>query len=301
MTLVVLGVWPLAGITSGSVEPQVARQTVRAALDAGIDTFDTAYSYGYQGEAELRLGEALRDQRRSPTAATPRVIGKVGQRWTADRKRYTDGSPRQLIADAEESLRRLQIPHFDHLLLHAVDPQVDIRRSAEALDELRRRGLAAEIGVSNANVDELIAFAACVPCSSLQCPLNLLQPQSLDPLIATAHRLGVGTFAYWVLMKGMLAGKISREHTFPAGDSRPNYDIFQGAARERAHDVVDRLQAIAADHQTTVAELAIGWALSQPGVRGALVGAKSPEQIRETAGATPLAAEVLAKVNQLVS
>jgi aryl-alcohol dehydrogenase-like predicted oxidoreductase len=65
--------------------------------------------------------------------------------------------------------------------------------------------------------------------------------------------------------------------------------------------VVDRLQAIAADHQTTVAELAIGWALSQPGVRGALVGAKSPEQIRETAGATPLAAEVLAKVNQLVS
>lgn len=299
MTKVILGVWPLAGITSGAVDPQAARDTIRAALDAGIDTVDTAFSYGYEGEAECRLGEALHEHRIA-NGSPPRIIGKVGQRWTADRRRYTDASPAQLTRDAEESLRRLGMPRFDWLLLHAIDPRVDLRRSAEALDALRRRGLADRIGISNANPEELRTFAACVPCSALQCPLNLLQPESLSTVIATANGLGVGSFVYWVLMKGLLTGKITRDHRFAAGDSRPTYAIFQGAARRRAHDVVDRLRRLAQEYNTTVANLAIGWALSQPGVLGALVGAKSPAQIRETAGAKPLTAELLEAIAGIV-
>jgi aryl-alcohol dehydrogenase-like predicted oxidoreductase len=300
VTKVILGVWPLAGITSGAVDPQLARDTIRAALDSGIDTVDTAFSYGYEGEAECRLGEALHAHRIAH-GPPPRIIGKVGQRWTTDRRRYTDASPAQLTRDAEESLRRLGIPRFDWLLLHAIDPQVDLRRSAEALDALRRRGLADRIGISNANSEELQTFAACVPCSALQCPLNLLQPESLSPLIATANGLGVGSFVYWVLMKGLLTGKITRDHRFAAGDSRPSYAIFQGAARQQAHDVVDGLRQLAQAYNTTVANLAIGWAISQPGVLGALVGAKTPEQIRETADAKPLTAEVLEAIGSIVA
>lgn len=297
VTKVILGVWPLAGITSGAVDPQLARDTIRAALDAGIDTVDTAFSYGYEGEAELRLGEALREHRVA-NGQPPRIVGKVGQRWTADRRRYTDASPSQLTRDAEESLRRLGIQRFDWLLLHAIDPQVDLRRSAEALDALRRRGLADQIGISNASVEELQTFAASVSCAALQCPLNLLQRESLEPLIATATRLGMGSFVYWVLMKGLLTGKIAPDHRFEAGDSRPTYAIFQGAARQRAHDVIDRLRQVAGAYNTTVANLAIGWAISQPGVIGALVGAKSPGQIRETAQAKPLTADVLKAIEE---
>lgn len=297
VTKVILGVWPLAGITSGAVDPQLARDTIRAALDAGIDTVDTAFSYGYEGEAELRLGEALREHHVA-NGQPPRIVGKVGQRWTADRRRYTDASPAQLTRDAEASLRRLGIPRFDWLLLHAIDPQVDLRRSAEALDALRRRGLADRIGISNASVEELQTFATSVSCAGLQCPLNLLQRDSLEPLIATATRLGVGSFVYWVLMKGLLTGKIAPDHRFEVGDSRPSYPIFQGAARRRAHDVIDRLRQVADAYNTSVANLAIGWAISQPGVVGALVGAKSPAQIRETAQAKPLTADVLKAIEE---
>jgi aryl-alcohol dehydrogenase-like predicted oxidoreductase len=299
MPSVILGVWPLAGITSGPVDPETARQTIRAALDAGIDTFDTAYSYGYDGQAERFLGEVLRQRLNDSTGgdgSSIRVIGKVGQRWSADRKRYTDASPKQLTADAEESLRRLGIEKFDWLLLHAIDPKVDLRRSAEAIDALRRRGLADRVGISNANREELDQFAGYVNCSAIQCPLNLLQRHSLDPLIPTAAKLGASVFVYWTLMKGLLAGQISRDHQFDVGDSRPGYEIFQGEKRRRAHDVIDRLARIAQEHGTTVAKLSIGWAVSQPGITAALVGAKTPEQARENATAGPLSVEILNQI-----
>lgn len=293
MPSVIFGVWPLAGITSGTVEPDTARQTIREAIESGIDTFDTAYSYGFDGEAERYLGEILAEYRNKPNLPSLQVIGKVGQRWTADRKRYTDASPNQLTADAEESLRRLGLEKFDCLLLHAIDPKVDLKRSADAIDALRRRGLADRIGISNANCEELQQFSSYVNCSAIQCPLNLLQRHSLDSIIPAAAGIGAAVYVYWTLMKGLLAGQISRDHQFDVGDSRPGYEIFQGEKRRRAHDVIDRLERIAHQHDTTVAKLAIGWAVSQPGVTAALVGAKSPSQIRETASTTPLSQDLL--------
>lgn len=293
MPSVIFGVWPLAGITSGTVEPETARQTIRAAIDSGIETFDTAFSYGFDGEAERYLGEILAEYRDQPSSPPLRVIGKVGQRWTAGHQRYTDASPSQLIADAEESLRRLRLEKFDCLLLHAIDPKVDLKRSADAIDALRRRGLADRIGISNANREELQQFSAYVDCAAIQCPLNLLQQHALDSIIPAATGINASVYVYWTLMKGLLAGQISRDHQFDVGDSRPGYEIFQGEKRRRAHDVIDRLSRIAQQYDTTVAKLSIGWAVSQPGVTAALVGAKTPAQIRETAAATPLSQELL--------
>lgn len=292
MPNVVLGLWPLAGITSGSVSPDIARDTIRAAIDSGVTLFDTAFSYGYDGEAERYLGEVLAEYR-GQTVEPLRVMGKVGQRWSADGKRYTDASPHQLAADAEESLRRLGLEKFDYLLLHAVDPKIDLKRSAEAIDGLRRRGLADRVGVANANSEEMQQFAQAVECSAIQCPLNLLQQHTLDAMIPAANKLGARVYVYWTLMKGLLAGQITRDHQFEDGDSRPGYEIFQGEKRRRAHDVIDRLAHLAQQHGTTVARLSIGWAISQPGVTGAIVGAKSPQQIQETAAAQPLAHELL--------
>lgn len=293
MPSVIFGVWPLAGITSGTVEPETARETIRAAIESGLNTFDTAFSYGFDGEAERYLGDVIAEYRSAASAPDLRVIGKVGQRWTADRRRYTDASPNQLTADAEESLRRLKIEKFDCLLLHAIDPKVDLKRSAEAIDALRRRGLADSVGISNANTEELQQFSSYVNCSAIECPLNLLQRHSLDSIIPAAAQQKASVYVYWTLMKGLLAGQISRDHQFDVGDSRPGYEIFQGEKRRRAHDVVDRLWRIAQQYNTTVANLSIGWAVSQPGVTAALVGAKTPAQIRETALAAPLSQELL--------
>ena len=294
MGQIILGLWPMAGITSGHVSREQGLATIQAAIDSGVTTFDTAYSYGFEGESDRMLGEVLkRPENRDRGLA---VIGKVGQRWSSDRVRVIDATPATLAADAEESLQRIGIDQFDLLMLHAVDINVDLRRSAAAIAELQRRGLAKEVGVCNVNQEELLIFCEQCECVAIQCPLNIFQRESLGPLISTAHSRGIGSHVYWTLMKGLLAGKIRRDQTFEPGDSRPRYEIFQGEARRTAHDFVDRLAEIAIRRGTTVACLAIGWVLSQPGVTAALVGAKRPEQIAETVDAKPLTSDVLAEI-----
>ncbi len=291
---IVLGLWPIAGITTVGVSEQDARATIASAIEAGITSFDTAFSYGYDGQSDRLLGTMLSGDR-----DRYRVIGKVGQRWDGDRNRVIDGSPQTLTSDAETSLRRLAIEQFDLLMLHSPDPNVPIERSAIAIAEMQRRGLCREVGVCNVDVSQLREFAEAVACDAIQCPLNLLQQQSLDNLIPRCAAEQCDVYVFWGLMKGLLAGRISRDHTFAAGDSRPNYQVFQGAARQHAHDLIDRLQSLAGQTGLTVAQLSIGWVLAQPGVTAALVGARRPDQIQETASARPLPQELVERINSL--
>ncbi len=283
---VILGLWPIAGITSGPVSKNDALATIQAAIDHGVDWFDTAYAYGFNGESDRLLGEVL--SRAENGSRDLRVIGKVGQRWNAQQQRVVDCRPDQLVADTEESLQRIGIDQFDLLMLHCIDPTVPIERSAEAMDGLRIRGLAKQIGVCNVTVSQLSAFANAVDCRAMQCPLNLMQPESLNELIPAAASRGIRCDVFWVLMKGLFAGQIKRDHQFDKEDRRPTYEIYQGEWRERAQTLMDGFNTLANEHQTTVACLSIGWALSQPGVNYALIGAKRPEQIIETAKATAL-------------
>jgi len=292
---VVLGLWPLAGITTVGVTESDAKETLRAAIESGITTFDSAFSYGYAGECDRLLGSFVRTER-----DRFEVIGKVGQRWTPDRQRVVDGSPNTLTADAEMSLQRMGIDQFDLLMLHSPDPHVPIERSAEALVALQERGLCRRIGVCNVDVAQHRCFWQAAKCDAIQCPLNLMQRESLDGLIPQCLRDQCDVYVFWVLMKGLLAGRISRNHQFTAGDSRPNYEIFQGRARRRTHDVLDAIGELAASTELSVAQLSIGWALSQPGVTAALVGARRADQIKEIAVAKPLEPNVVEAIETIV-
>ncbi len=293
---IALGLWPIAGITTVGVTADDARSTIATAIECGITMFDTAYSYGYDGESDRYLGEFLRYDR-----PRFRVIGKVGQRWNSQRKRVIDGTAQGIINDAETSLKRLGIEYFDILMLHAPDPAVPIEISATALWELQHRDLCRAIGVSNVGISELDAFVAAAACDAIECPLNLLQRQSLDSLVPAATRHGCDVYVFWTLMKGLLAGRIARDHEFAAGDSRPGYEIFQGQARAHAHDVLDAMAVIARESSLTIAQLSIGWVLSQVGVTGALVGARRPDQVREIATTRPLADEIVALIDEAVA
>jgi aryl-alcohol dehydrogenase-like predicted oxidoreductase len=301
-TKVILGLWPIAGITSGITSDVDNRATIEAAHGAGVRWFDTAFSYGYDGESDRLLGEFLADlERRSPAERSHcGVIGKVGQRWTTDRQREVDSSPKTLRADAETSLRRLRIDCFDLLMLHSVDPQVDIQESAAAMVELQQTGMTRKIGVCNIDLAQLTAFNEVKQADAIQIPLNLLQQENLTHLIPFCHKLGIEVHVYWTLMKGILAGKISENHQFGEGDSRSRYEIYRGEYRTRTHQIVGQLVSIASEHRLTVAELSIGWTLSQPGVTAAIVGAKYPAQIEETATSRPLSADILAKVDTVL-
>lgn len=293
---VVLGLWPIAGVTTMGVTARDAEETIGAAIDQGITTFDTAYSYGVGGESDRYLANAINGD-------TDRfhVIGKVGQRYQDDGQRVIDGRGETLRGDAHESLRRLGIDRFGTLMLHSVDPQVDIRTSAEALAWMREQGLADRIGLCNASDQQRAQFASVCECRAIQCPLNLMQRENLDTVIPGAAAQGCDVLVYWTLMKGLLAGEISPDHVFPPGDSRPGYDIFQGERRAAAHRLVDGLKQIAGEVDRTVADLSVSWTLSQPGVTAALVGARRAEQIRDFATARPLTPELLHRINGIIS
>ena len=96
----------------------------------------------------------------------------------------------------------------------------------------------------------------------------------MEELIPQCDRDGIDVLVFWALMKGLLAGQISRNHRFADGDVRPTYDVFQGSMRQRIHDVLDAMREIADDAGMSIAQLSIGWTLSQRGVSSALIGAR---------------------------
>lgn len=293
---IVLGLWPIAGVTTVGVTIEDARQTIMAAIEGGITIFDTAYSYGFDGESDRLIGDCLRGQRDRFT-----IMGKVGQRWNGQRERVIDGSPDQLTSDAEESLSRMKLDCLDVLFLHSPDPNVPLEQSALAINRLRQRGLCKQVGLCNASAEQIQQFASFVSTAAIQCPLNMIQRETQSTLIDPSASAGRDVYVFWTLMKGLLAGRITRDHVFPAGDSRPGYAIFQGKVRRSIHDVIDRLKPMGNELDQTIAQLSVGWAISQPGVTAALVGAHRPDQIRETLAAKSLSPDALSRIDAIVA
>jgi aryl-alcohol dehydrogenase-like predicted oxidoreductase len=291
------GCWPIAGISSLEVNDRDSLATLHAACDAGINFFDTAYSYGYDGEADRLLAQVLRERDERLIVAS-----KVGSHYRPDRTRCVDGRPETLLRHAEEIVHRLGVEAVDILYLHEPDPQVPITESADAIAEIIRRGWARYAGVSNVSLQQLAAFHQTCPVVVVQPPFNMLQSQSLDAIRDYCLEQQIGVACYWVLMKGLLAGKLMRDHQFDPRDRRLTYPIYQGAAWERAQDLLDALRGIAAERDCTVSQLVIAWTLQQPAVTVAICGAKRSEQITETALAMQiqLSAAELQQINELI-
>lgn len=279
VTPVAMGCWPIAGVTSVDVNDSDSIKTLKAAYDSGINFFDTAYFYGANGESERLIATALGDHRDQIVIAS-----KCGIHWTPDGERNFDGSPQRIALECDESLSRLATDHLDLLYLHAPDPNVPVAESAMALKELLEAGKTRSIGVSNFNVEQLDAFQAVCPITAVQPPYNMLQRGIERDIIPWCQRHDASCVTYWPLMKGLLAGKIRRDHVFRPGDGRAKYPMFQGTEWERNQDFVDDLQSIAESIDKTVAELVVAWTVDQSGITAALCGAKRAYQIQEAAG-----------------
>ena len=277
---VAMGCWPITGITSIGVTESQSIATLQAAADAGINFFDTAYVYGYDGESEQLMARALGHRRKEIVIAT-----KGGLHWGQPRKQAHDASPATLRRQCEESLRRLNTDYVDLLYLHAPDPNVPISESAVALRELLQEGKARAIGVSNVTLEQMKEFAAVCPLAACQPHYNMLQREIERTHLPWCIANDVSVVVYWPLMKGLLAGKLARDHVFDKRDGRPKYPMFQDQEWQKNQDFVDNLRTIAKDTGCTVAQLVLNWTLHQPGITAVLAGAKRPEQIHENAGA----------------
>lgn len=278
---VAMGCWPIAGVSSVDVTEADSLATLTAAFDAGINFFDTAYVYGYEGESERLIARALGAKRSQIVIAS-----KCGLHWGADRKQVRDARPKTIFRECEESLRRLQTDVIDLYYLHAPDPAVPVAESAGALLRLKEQGKIRAIGVSNlTRLEDYESFQQVCPLAADQPPYNMLQREIEADRLPWCIDHHVSSIVYWPLMKGFLAGKLKRDHVWDSKDGRKKYPVFQGEQWGKTHDFVDRLREIADNAEITVSQLVIAWTIQRPGVTVALCGAKRPEQIRETAGA----------------
>jgi aryl-alcohol dehydrogenase-like predicted oxidoreductase len=276
-----MGCWPIAGITSLGVNEQSSLATIHKAIDEGINLFDTAYSYGFNGESDHLLQSVLSERREKVFLAH-----KVGQHWNAQKERVVDARPATMLNHTKECLKRLGVECVDLMYLHAPDPAVPLAESAGALNDIVTQGWARCIGVCNVSLEQAMEMSRHCKLAVIQIPFNMLQQEQHRALRRFANEHQILIACYWIYMKGLLAGKLRRNHRFSPNDKRLTYEIFQGKSWDRAQDLIDRLDELSATKECSISQLVIAWSLQQPNVDIAIIGAKTPEQIAESARAS---------------
>ena len=274
-----LGCWPIAGVTTLDANDADSIATIRACFDLGINHLDTAHVYGPNGESEKLIARAIPGRRDELVIATKCGIHYEGTEMV------TNGRPDRLRAECEESLRRLATDRVELLYLHAPDENVPIEESAGALRESMEAGKTRAVGASNCTLEQLQAFQAVCPIAAVQLPYNMLQRDIEQRTIPWCREQRIAVMVYWPLMKGLLAGRLPRDHVLHQRDSRRKYPMYQGDEWQKNQDFVEQLRAAAKLSGHTVAQLVINWTIHQPGITAALCGAKRRWQIEETAGA----------------
>jgi aryl-alcohol dehydrogenase-like predicted oxidoreductase len=269
---------------------------VNAALEAGIDFFDTADIYGVDESSEVFLGRALGPRRREVVIAT-----KFGMKLDERRR---GAHPDYVRQAAEDSLRRLGTDWIDLYQLHEPDPSVPIADTLGALDELVRAGKVREIGCSNfsaAQLRQAEEAAAGARFVSVQNEYSLLHREPEPEVLAECGRLGLAFLPYFPLASGLLTGKYRKGRPIPPGTrmSEP-----QRAARDLTEarlETVERLIAFAESRGHTLLELAFAWLLARPAVASVIAGATKPAQVQANAGAAGwrLTDEELAEIDRL--
>jgi aryl-alcohol dehydrogenase-like predicted oxidoreductase len=274
-----LGAWAFGGVGWGPQDDRDSIAAIHRAVELGVGWIDTAAIYG-AGHSERLVGRALAGIAESDR---PRVFTKGGLRLDegAEQPRR-DLTPASLIAECEQSLRRLGLERIDVYQLHwpVADEEV-VELAWETLAELRRAGKIAKAGVSNFDSELLQRCSRRAPIDLVQLPMSLLDRRSSEQILPWADSHGVPAIAYSPLESGLLSGRFSlaRLESLPAGDWRARRPQFQRPAIERSLELVELLRPIAAEAGCTLVELAVAWPLQWPGIEGVIVGARTPAQV----------------------
>jgi aryl-alcohol dehydrogenase-like predicted oxidoreductase len=267
----------------GQVEEDAAHACVRAALDAGITTFDTADVYAGT-RAESVLGRALAGQRRESLEVFTKVYWPTGPGHN-DRGL----SRKHIIESCHASLRRLQTDYVDLYQAHRYDMSVPLEETMTAFADLVRAGKALYIGVSEWNAEQIAAGAALARELGIQLISNQPQYSMLwrvieAEVVPTSEKEGLSQIVWSPLAQGVLTGKY-RPGEQPPADSRGGHaeagQSMRGFLTDEILTRVQELRPIADDLGLTMAQLAIAWVLQNPNVAAAIIGATRPEQVHD--------------------
>ena len=298
---IIYGNW----LTHGSqVENDTATKSVRAALDVGITTFDTADGYA-NGAAETVLGEALKDERRSGIEIFTKVYFPTGEKQHND----TGLSRKHIRHSIDESLSRLQTDYVDLYQAHRYDYETPLEETMAAFAEVVRQGKALYIGVSEWTAEQLTEAHKLAEDLGIQLVSNQPQYSMLwrvieEKVVPTSRDLGISQIVWSPIAQGVLTGKYKPGEELPEGsratDEKGGADMISRFMNDDTLSRVQKLQPIADDLGITMAQLAVAWTLSNDNVAGAIVGASKPEQIESNAAAAgvKLESSVLSAIDE---
>jgi myo-inositol catabolism protein IolS len=282
ISVVAMGCWALAGdSTWGSQDVDESIATVHAALDAGVNFFDTAEGYG-EGDSELILGRALVGCRHKAVIATK-----------ASRSHLSGG---EIQEACERSLQRLQTDYIDLYQIHWPSRTTPLAETLEALNRLHEQGKVRAIGVCNFGVGDLFDLLSCGRVETNQLPYSLLWRAIEYQIRQKCVDEGIGILCYSPLVQGLLTGKFSSAGEVPEGRARIR--LFSGDRPQARHGgagcetevfaAIERIRHICLEIGEPMARVAVAWLLHQPGVMSVIAGARTPDQIQQTAQAADL-------------
>jgi aryl-alcohol dehydrogenase-like predicted oxidoreductase len=293
-------------LTHGSqVENDVATQCVRAALDNGITSFDTADAYA-NGRAEEVLGAALKGERRESLEIFTKVFWPVGP----DPKGKNDNglSRKHVMEGINGSLRRLGTDYVDLYQAHRYDLFTPLEETMQAFADVVRAGKALYIGVSEWTPDQIrrghaLATDLGFQLVSSQPQYSMLWRIIEDEVVPTCEELGLGQIVFSPVAQGALSGKYRPGEQPPEGsratDDKGGANMISRWMTDEVLAGVQELRPIAGDLGLSMAQLAVAWVLQNPNVSAAIVGASRPEQVAENAKAAGvrIPADALARID----
>jgi aryl-alcohol dehydrogenase-like predicted oxidoreductase len=294
ITTIGLGSWAVGGggwaFGWGPQDDGRSADAIRRAVELGINWVDTAAIYGL-GHSEEVVGRALRAL---PAASRPLVFTKCGLDWDdADRMKQARRvvTAESVRRGAEDSLRRLGLDQVDLFQIHWPDDEGNpIELAWEEMLRLRDEGLVRAVGVSNFDLGLLERCEALDHVDTLQPPFNLISREAAEELLPWAEEHGTGVICYSPMKNGILTDSFgsARVAAMAEEDWRRSAPNFREPALSRNLSLRDALRPIAERHRATVASVAVAWTLTWPGVSGAIVGARAPEQVDGWIGAADL-------------
>jgi aryl-alcohol dehydrogenase-like predicted oxidoreductase len=293
-------------ITHGSqIEADQATSCVRAALDLGITTFDTADVYAGT-KAESVLGEALKGERREGLEILTKVF------WPTGPGRNDRGLSRKHIMESiNGSLRRLQTDYVDVYQMHRYDYHTPLDETFEALADVVHSGKAHYVGVSEWTAEQIragheLARELKIQLVSNQPQYSLLWRVIEAEVVPTSIELGIGQVVFSPLAQGVLTGKYQPGQPPPAGsratDEKSGAMFISRLMNDDVLSAVQKLKPLAEQAGLTMAQLGVAWVLQNPNVSSAIVGATRPEQLEDNvkAAGVKLDADLLKAIDEAV-
>ncbi len=291
---VIFGAWAVGGWMWGGADEADSIRAIRASIDRGVTTIDTAAVYG-QGYGEEVVARAIEGRRDRVQIAT-----KCGMRWdaeggsdpwkTQDRQGhdvtiYRNSGPGSIAHECEQSLKRLKVDVIDLYQVHWPDTTTPVEQTMAALVKLQEQGKIRAIGVSNYDASWIKRAAAAAPIASLQPPFSLIQRKIEADILPVCREHGIGVIVYSPMERGLLTGTVTPDRQFPADDHRSKHKFFTPENRRRVLESLDKVRPIAESHGASLAQVVINWTIQEPGITAALVGARNADQAEHNAGA----------------